>query len=188
MSAARQLMTPDEFLTWCLDQEGKWELVNGEPIQMMAGGARRHDRVVINLIVALGPRLAGGPCEPHTEDVAARMVGGNIRRPDLTIECGPYEPDALTSAEPAVFFEVLSPTTRSFDFLRKPDEYRQVPTLKHFVIIDPQRPRVRLYTRETEGWTDRDIVGLDSTLPLPAVGVDLPFGEIYDRLTFEEEA
>jgi Uma2 family endonuclease len=188
MSAARKLMTPEEFLTWCLTQEGRWELVAGEPVLMMAGAALRHDRVVVNLITALDRRLAGSPCEPHTDDIASRMQSGNIRRPDVTIACGPFDPDALESAEPAVFFEVLSPSTQSFDFLRKPDEYRQVASLKHFVIVDPQRPRVRLFSRGPEGWTDQDIVGLDSVLPLPGVGVELPFEEIYRRITFADPA
>ena len=81
---------------------------------------------------------------------------------------------------------MLSPSTTTFDFPAKPDEYRRVPSLRHFVTIDPQRPRVRLHTRGPEGWTEQDIVGLDSTLPLPGIGVDLPFSDIYRRLTFDE--
>lgn len=50
-------MTADEFLVWCLDQEGKWELVDGEPLLMMAGATDRHDRVVVNLIAMLRSRL-----------------------------------------------------------------------------------------------------------------------------------
>lgn len=129
MSAALKRMTADEFLVWCLDQEGKWELVNGEPVLMMADATQAHDQVVTNLIIALGTRLRGGACRPTTDDVAARMTQGNIRRPDVTVDCGPRDPKSLSSSAPTVFFEVLSPSTRAFDFLKKPEEYKRVPTL-----------------------------------------------------------
>jgi hypothetical protein len=60
MNVVRKLMTADEFLEWRQDQPGRWELAAGTPIQLMAGAKQWHDRVVINLILALGPRLKGG--------------------------------------------------------------------------------------------------------------------------------
>jgi len=174
-------MTADEFLEWCLHQEGKWELVDGEPVLMMAGATDRHDRVVVNLILALGNRLRGSGCRPTTDDIAARMMSGNIRRPDVTVDCGRGEPTAMTSTAPVVFFEVLSPTTRTLDFHRKPEEYRRVPTLRHFVIVDPEEPNLLLWTRDSDGgWREAQIKGLDAELPLEALGLALPLAEIYE--------
>ncbi len=185
MEPARKRMTGDEFLEWCLDQEGRWELVGGEPVLMMSGTNSRHDQITVNLIVALDRSLDGGPCRPTTHDVASRMVAGNIRRPDVTVDCGVSEPTALTTTEPTVFFEVMSPSNRPLDTVTKPDEYRQLTSLKHFVLIDPGRPRVRLFTRTEGGWVDRDIIGLDSTVPLDGIGVELTFAEIYRRVEFD---
>ena len=180
MRTARKLMTPDEFLNWCLGQEGKWELVSGVPLQMMAGATEDHDRIVVNLIVTLGNKLRGGPCRPKTADQAARIPKGNIRRPDVTIDCGPREGKSLESTAPAVFFEVLSPSTRTFDQIKKPEEYKTVPTLKHFVLLDPDRARAWVWTREGDAWANADTEGLDAEIALPGVGVTLSLGEIYD--------
>ena len=44
-----KLMDADEFLVWCLDQDDRYELVNGVPVrmgdgpQMMTGASRLHD-------------------------------------------------------------------------------------------------------------------------------------------------
>jgi len=186
MSAAHKLMTADEFLVWCLDKEGRWELVGGEPILLMTGTTQRHDVVTTNLIVALGARLRGGPCRPTTDDVASRMFSGNVRRPDVTVDCGPIRGDALDSTEPAVFFEVLSPSTRKTDLLRKTDEYRRHPTLKHFVTLEPDLPYALVWTRREDGdWSYVEVSGLDGSLAIPAIGVELPMAEVYDGLTFE---
>ncbi|WP_077356471.1 Uma2 family endonuclease [Brevundimonas sp. LM2] len=86
MNAALKLMTPDAFLDWCQSQEDRWELVDGMP-RMMTGATRRHDRIVVNLIADLHSKLRGKPCQPNTADVAALMLHGNVRRPDVTVDC-----------------------------------------------------------------------------------------------------
>ncbi|MBW3616504.1 MAG: Uma2 family endonuclease [Proteobacteria bacterium] len=186
MSAAPKLMTAEEFLVWCLDQEGRWELVGGVPTLMMTGARRRHDLVTTNLIIALGNRLRGGPCRPTTADVATRMPNGNLRRADVTVDCAFRPDDELESGEPVVVFEVLSPSTRRTDLLRKTDEYRRHPTLKHFVTLEPDLPYALVWTRGEGGdWTYAEVSGLEEGLVLSALGLELPMAEVYDGLSFE---
>lgn len=186
----RKLMTPDDFLVWCLNQEGKWELVGGEPVQMMAGATRVHDRIVTNLIIALGNRLRGGPCRPTTDDVAVLIPNGHVRRPDVTVDCGAGDERAMTSEAPTVFFEVLSPSTRTFDLTWKHAEYARVPTVRHVVLVDPDAPRIVLLSRRTltEAWTDRIVEGLEQTLELDAIAQTLPLAEVYADVRFDTPA
>ena len=186
--AARQRMTADEFLTWCLDQEDTFELVDGYPVlkfdngpQMMVGGTRAHARVASNLIISLGKRLAGGPCYPVGGDLAVRMVRGNIRRPDVTVECGRGVGSDLAATEPKVLIEVLSHSTRRFDLLRKTDEYQRVATAAHIVLLEPDQPRAFVWSRDAEGlWTPDQVVGLEAALALPGIGVSVPLAEVYE--------
>ena len=102
LKAKSQLMTADEFLVWNLSQDEKYELVDGIPVPLhaQAGASKGHDKIVVNLIVALGIKLRGGPCGPTTSDQAVRTAIKRIRRPDVTIECGPLQPSSLEVAEP----------------------------------------------------------------------------------------
>ncbi|WP_396594238.1 Uma2 family endonuclease [Brevundimonas sp. R86498] len=188
MNAALKLMTPDAFLDWCQYQEDRWELVDGMP-RMMTGATRRHDRIVVNLIIDLGNKLRGKPCQPNTADVAARMLHGNVRRPDVTVDCASVPDKSLSSTAPTVFFEVLSPSTRTIDLLRKAEEFKQTPTLRHIVIIEPDRPQVLLWSRsdEADPWVDRDIEGVDGIVPLTAIDVTLPMTAIYEGVRFETD-
>lgn len=186
--AARQRMDPDTFLIWCLDQEDTYELVDGVPIlkfdngpTMMAGATESHDQIVVNLISRLREMLRGGRCRAKTADQAARMERGNIRRPDVTIDCGPRRPESYESSDPSVFFEVLSRSTRRFDLLRKTDEYRRVPGLAHFVLLEPDRPWALLWSRDADGeWLNEELTGLEPVLALPGAGVSLSMAEIYE--------
>lgn len=183
-------MSADEFLDWRQDKPGRWELVSGTPVLMMAGAKQRHDRIVINLIFTLKGRLKGGPCRPWTADIATRIPAGNVRQPDVTIDCGPVRDDALDSTAPSVVFEVLSPSTRTFDQIRKVDEYKTVPSLRHIVLIDPDRPRVLVWSRAdaAAAWADTETADFAGEIALPAVGVQLSLGEIYDEVKFERSA
>ncbi|WP_309644197.1 Uma2 family endonuclease, partial [Phenylobacterium sp.] len=172
-----------------------WELVDGWPVlkfdrrpEGMAGASNSHDQIVVNLIALLRAHLRGGPCRAKTADQASRMARGNIRYPDVTIDCGRQRPGEYETSEPTVFFEVLSPSTRGFDLLRKADEYRAVPTLRHLVMLEPDRAEAMIWTRDAEGrWPQPlEVKGLDGAVALPAVGVTLPMAEVYEDVTLGE--
>lgn len=185
--AARKPMDADEFLVWRLDQEGTWELVDGVPLRkfdngprLMAGGTRNHARIASNLIMALGRRLRGGPCYPLGSDLAVRMTRGNVRQPDVTVECGRGGPDDLDASDPKVLFEVLSPSTRGIDLVLKTNEYQRLPGLAHFVLLEPKTALAILWSRDADGqWTPDRVTGQDAALDLQGVGVSVPMAEIY---------
>ncbi len=181
-----KLMSAEEFHAWCRGQEGRWELVRGLPTRAMTGATRRHDTIVVKLIVALDKRLKGGPCSPQTADQALRIDEDTLRRPDVTVDCGQTAANALESSQPTVAFEVLSPSTRKTDRFRKLEEYKIVASMRHVALIDPDAPIVLLFSRGTDGaWGHEELQGLEATLPLSAIGVELPLAEIYDGLTFD---
>lgn len=194
--AARQRMTADEFLIWCLDQEDTYELVEGVPVlkfdngpELMAGASAAHDQIVVNLISRLREKLRGRRCRVKTADQAARMERGNMRRPDATIDCGAYRPESYESAEPTAFFEVLSPSTRRMDLLRKSDEYRSLPSARHFAFIEPHQPLVLLWSRTADGdWRRTEVSDVNDALELIAVDVRLTLQEIYEDVEFAPDA
>jgi Uma2 family endonuclease len=188
-------MTAAEFLVWCTRQEGeRWELVHGTPVRIaplerMAGARRRHDQIVVNLIVGLGSRLRGGPCRTHTADFAILTAqGANVRRPDVLVDCGPGEGSDLAAGAPTAVFEVLSPSNANFTRFSKVDEYKAVQTLRHIVVLDSEAARLVLYSRAAnDAWTSETKEGEDAILPLVELGIELPLSEIYADVSFEAD-
>jgi Uma2 family endonuclease len=161
-SAARRLITVDEFLT--LEFSGaegfRVELDNGV-ISMMAGGSLRHARIQRNLIGLLYASLKGSGCSPYGSDVGVRTHNLSLRYPDVSIICG--HDDARSDAlweidDPCVVFEILSPSTRRLDLDTKLLEYCATTSLDAIVYIDPEAETIRLLSRSTNrGWDDREI-------------------------------
>lgn len=184
VEAAPQWMTQDAFFRWLTAQEHRYELVDGAPV-MMAGANRRHDRIAARLQRSLGNQLEGRRCQPFTSDTAVRIPAGNIRYPDLGVDCGPFIDDAMAASAPALVVEILSANTRAFDRTDKIEEYKTVETLAYILLIDPDYPQVRLYWRDGgRVWNTRRITGIDAIAALPDIGVTLSLADIYDGLSF----
>jgi Uma2 family endonuclease len=121
---APRLLTVDEFFAWQEKQEELYEFVEGRLVpRSMTGATRRHDLLVTNAIFAFKGKLQGGPCQPTTADVALRTRSRRIRRPDMTVDCGPFEGSSLVAHSPVLILEVLSPSTERVDTIVKVDEY-----------------------------------------------------------------
>jgi Uma2 family endonuclease len=181
---ARQRMSQEEFLRWILTQEIRHELVDGEPV-MMAGANRRHDRIASRTQRSLGNQLDGHKCQPFTSDTAIRIPAGNIRYPDLGVDCGPFDDHSMAASEPTLVVEILSSNTRAFDRTDKIEEYKTVESLDYILLVDPDFPQVRLYWRDDDrAWQTRRITGIEAVVALPRIGITLSLGDMYDGLEF----
>lgn len=185
--AARRRMTPEEFFRWQEGQDEPFELVDGVPIpkhRMMTGASVQHDRVTVNVIIALGNQLRGSRCRPTTDDVSLRTSLTTIRRPEVTVECGKMVYDTHEAREPRLVVEVASPSPTTVDRTLKLEEYKRHPSLRYILLLETVAPVALLYRREAEGWRPELLEGLDAVIALPEIGAELALAEIYDGLAF----
>jgi Uma2 family endonuclease len=177
-------MSADEFLEWGLHQDERYELVDGVPVAM-AGAKQRHDRIVMNVQAGLHAQLRGHKCRNFSADIAVRIPAGNIRRPDAGIDRADFADDATTAGAPFLVLEVLSPSTRDFDMIRKLEEYKTVPSLAHIVLVEADRAQVFHWSRVAGGeWRYELLEGLDGVVRMPEIDCALNLADAYDGLTF----
>jgi Uma2 family endonuclease len=133
--------TVEQFFRWQERQQDRYELVGGFPIRMMAGTRKVHDDIIVNIIVDLGVQLRGSGCRPLTGDGSIETFPGQIRRPDVGVDCGEREPNGFKAALPRVVIEVLSPSKRDFDTFGKLAEYQQLESIEYILYVEPNWPR-----------------------------------------------
>ena len=176
------LRTVDEFLRWVEAQPARYEFVGGRVV-LMAGGSAAHNDIQVNLLAALRNRLRDGPCRPNGPDLMLRIDDRTGRFPDASVTCGERSRNFLT--EPTVLFEILSPATEARDRGEKRREYQRLPSLAHYVLIDQETPRVEIYTRGDGRWLFQELEGLEATVQLEAIAIELPLAELYDRVSLQ---
>ncbi len=140
-TALKQTMTADEFLVWAEGKEGRWELHDGVPV-MMSPERLAHVRTKGRARSALNDAIAKSRlrCEAFADGVAIKINSGAIFEPEATVACGPRRPDdAIVLDDPIVVVEVLSPSTAAIDHGRELSGYFSLPSVEHYLILDPDR-------------------------------------------------
>ena len=188
MSALRK-PTPEEYLERERRAICKSEYRDGE-IRAMAGASIPHNRLTANLVGELHGRLKNRPCDVFAQDLKTRTTPTKYAYPDVIVVCG--EPEFLDPHEdvivnPAVIFEILSPSTESFDRGDKFADYQQRDSLQEYVLVAQDQIGVERFTRQESGlWLYQRLHRRTDSLTLESVGVTIPLDDIYYRLDFEQ--
>jgi Uma2 family endonuclease len=147
-------MTTDEFLTWARTQPkeaGRFELVNGHVVTLQSERLV-HAEVKLGLALAFRDaiRQAKLPCYALPDSALVRISKTRAFQPDSLVYCGPRLPsESVEVANPVIVSEVLSPDSLERDHGEKLEGYFAVPSIQHYLIVDPDRHVVIHHRRGT---------------------------------------
>ena len=178
--AAQPLMTVDEFLDAYEGREGRWEIENGV-VYAMASEQMDHGRTKVGTYIALRDaiRRAKLPCEAVTDSVAVRISARTAYIPDALVYCGPRLPgDAREAPEPLIVVEVISPSTQLRDERRKFVGYFSLPSVKHYLTIDPLDRSVFHHQRGEDGRIETRLLE-SGPLRLDPPGLELTVEDLF---------
>lgn len=179
-------ITPEEYLAAERKAETKSEYFNGE-IFAKAGASRNHNLIVANLITELGAQLRKTPCpRVYPSDMRVQVAtSGLYTYPDVTIvrgeeKFGDKHRDTLLN--PNVIIEVLSDTTESYDRGRKFTHYRNLTSLKEYILVSQSIQKIERYFRNEMGRWELDETFEDRrSLDLEAINCKLEIEAVYDK-------
>jgi Uma2 family endonuclease len=127
--------------------------------------------------------IRGSPCRPSGSDLRIPIPGtGNSRYPDVSIDCGKYDPSAHDASQPTVIFEVLSKSTRWYDQTKKVRDYASLPSVQQYICISQAEPRISNWRRDSEGklLPQDDIVDSEAELAVVGLQQALRVADIYE--------
>jgi Uma2 family endonuclease len=192
--------TVDEYLAFERAAFERHEYLDGDIIAM-ANESGAHADVSVNMVVAVGSQLKGKPCRARTKDTKVRsglapMSGhstkGMFSYPDIVVICEePEYHDAHRDIilNPKAIFEVLSPSTESFDRGEKFTRYQTCnPTLTDYVLVSQDKPQIEHFQKQADGgWSYHRYAGLDASVVVASIECKLSLADVYDRLQFSDE-
>ncbi len=193
MSALRQpcdFISADNYLVRERLAETRSEYVNGH-VYAMAGARVGHQRIAGNIYRRLGNQLQSRPCEAFASEMKVRIDKANaFHYPDVSGLCGPiiwHDKVQDAYCNPAVIFEVLSPSTEAYDRGEKFHRYRLLDSLLEFVLVRSDRVEVEVFTRfTTQEWKSVLYNELSDTITLRSLGGTLSLAEVFERVEFGE--
>lgn len=195
----RAFYTAQEYLELERSSEERHEYIDGE-IYEMAGESLAHSRINMNLAREVSLQLKGKNCEALSPNMKVRtkvLVSpksnkGFYSYPDLTVVCGePVFHDKFKDVllNPKVLFEVLSPSTESYDRGKKFRHYRtQIDSLTDYILVSQDTPLVEHFIRQDDGsWKLFTYAGLETSVVIESINCRLSLEEIYDRIEFPKK-
>jgi Uma2 family endonuclease len=173
-------MTREQFFAWAQADGGRWEFDGFDPVAM-TGSTVNHSRISGNLHAALRSRLRGSGCRSLGPDAGLATIGDTVRYPDALVTCSEVPGDAYIVPGVVVVFEVLSPTSGRIDRIVKLREYRAVPSIRRYVILEHASIGLIVLTRASanEDWTATALTAED-TLRMPEIAAEIPVAEFYE--------
>lgn len=173
------VMSREDFFEWAQAQNERYEFDGFQPVAMV-GGTINHSRLHRNLNSALDARLAGSGCEALGPDAGVATIGDAVRYPDSLVTCTKVPGSSYLIPGVVVIFEVLSPTSGRTDRIVKLREYRSVPSIRRYVILEYTSVGLLVFARVngTDDWTATALTAEDA-LQMPEIGIEIPVAELY---------
>ncbi|MEO6684764.1 MAG: Uma2 family endonuclease [Dyadobacter sp.] len=188
MSAVTQTIhySEEDYLVLEEKSDYKSEYFRGE-IFMMAGATPNHNRIKENLSVEVGIALKKGKsCRSYSSDQRIHIPENSLYSyPDIVVVCGPNqyaEKDKNTIINPTVIIEVLSESTGSYDRGDKFRFYRDIDSLREYVLVNSINVGVEIFRRtEDNHWLlAADAYKLSDSITIHSVDATLQLSDLYE--------
>ena len=182
MTRQKTLMTADEFYEFCCRNDGWYELVEGEVIELSPVNDE-HSGIWVNIGTAFnnysrrqgfgqagveaGYILLSGPDTVRGPDVSFRLVPRSARRQSV----------GFLQGAPDIAVEVFSPSNTHAEMRRKVAEYLDARSQRVWV-ANPSTRCVAVHRADgtTITYTGDDVITDEELLP----GFSLPLSDIFD--------
>jgi Uncharacterized protein conserved in cyanobacteria len=169
--------------------EIRHEYVKGK-VFAMPGNSRRHNRIVLNVALALD--LAGQSigCPVNMLTVKVRVQGADAYYyPNVMVGCERDDAHAYYLEKPCLLVEVNSKATAWKNFTEKVIAYQKLASLQAYLIVAQDQPLVTMYYRDAEtGWEVARFDNLEQALTLPCPSCTLTLADIYEGIDFTQPA
>jgi|SRR5690349_12312609 len=180
----KKKVSAEEYLAFERQSRDKHEFLQNE-VFAIAGVSLRHNKIFANLFGILAMRLRGKPCQPYGSDLRIHIPENTLYTyPDISIICGdfiPAEPDPDTAVLPTVLIEIVSPSTRNYDRGGKFKLYRDIPTLKEYILIDSEAISIESFRlNSTNHWELEEYKDVSETLTISSVELNILLSDIYE--------
>ena len=179
-AATKTRMNVNEYLAWAQEHPGRYELCDGEVVAMPpAGAGHAAVKYAVQAALLASIRARGLPCHMLPDGMTVRVNDSTAYEPDALVYCGTkLSASDVEVPAPIIVVEVLSPSTRRIDASAKLAGYFRVPSLAHYLIVDPNKPLVLHHARGSGDMVLTHIV-TQGTIELDPPGLSVALADVY---------
>ncbi|MBD2206285.1 Uma2 family endonuclease [Calothrix sp. FACHB-1219] len=181
--------TPEEYLELEEAADYKSEYIDGQIIPM-AHESINHNYIGGNFAAALNFAFKKLNYQVFFFQMRLCIPKKRIYTyPDVIIVAGNvdcYHKRTDIILNPQVIIEVLSKSTKAYDYHDKFEAYRTIPTFKEYLLIDQNRIYVEQFSKTgKKQWALREYDEEDEAISLVTVPFEISLQDLYNKVRFE---
>ncbi len=189
-----EVMSPEEYLLWETQQDGKYEYEHGEIIEM-TGGTLNHNEITLMFISLLRNHLRGKGYRILGSDAKLMTKTGVYYYPDVVVSCDDRDRNAQDFLQyPCLIAEVISPSTEIRDRSIKQQNYLFIDTLQTYIIITPDAPIIEIYQRCIDQVWQYTPIAIEPTefaqndplIHITSIDLKFPLSLLYENINFAD--
>jgi Uma2 family endonuclease len=175
-----------EYLAFEREAEDRHEYYKGE-IFAISGASFKHNIIEDNLRGLVGVFLKGKKCRSFGSNLRVHIPKNNLYTyPDILIVCDKpiFQDDTFdTLLNPTVIIEILSPSTANYDRGAKFDLYREIDSLKEYILIDSSTVHFVNYLKNVDNtWTLSESKSLADLFFISSIGLQTALADVYNAV------
>lgn len=187
---ATKFITEEKYLESEETSAERHEYYKGE-VFAMSGGSINHESIIGDSYFAIRSHLQKKSCKVFTSNLKIHIEANSLfTYPDLSIFCEQLKTyktrqDAVTN--PTVIIEVLSPSTQNYDRGDKFMLYRDIPSLKEYLLISSTQVLVEHYIKQEDNkWQLSVYKQIEDVIIIQAIGFTTAISVFYENSDFSE--
>lgn len=175
--------TAEEYFALEEASDVRHEFFEGE-VFAMAGASIAHNTIALNVALACRQALRGKKCRVQME--AVRLAVEENRHytyPDVMVSCDPHDQrESQQLHSPVLLVEVLSPSTEAYDRSLKFNQYKKLPSLRHYLLVSQKTWLVEWFQLTEHGvWGYTALAEANDVVTISEVGLTLTLAEVYEE-------
>jgi Uma2 family endonuclease len=169
------------------EPEGRYEFEQGRIVQQMTGGTQKHSRIAQRFLLALLAQIDGMRWLALTD--WGVETAKTIRYGDVVVYPAGEPVSNLSTSQPAIIVEVLSPSSLARDMDVKPAEYLAMASLQAYVVASQTDAACLAWIRGAGGMFPDEPAefAAGEVIAVPSLDVAIPLAAIYAGIDLTPE-
>lgn len=175
--------TAEEYFALEEASDVRHEFFDGE-VFAIVGASIVHNTIAGNIYIALRQGLRGQKCRVQMEAVRLAVEEGRYYAyPDVMVSCDSHDQrESQQLHSPLLIVEVLSPSTEVYDRGLKFNQYKKLPSLRHYLLVSQKAWLVEWFQLTEHGvWAHTALAEVDDFITIPELNLTLTLADIYEE-------
>jgi Uma2 family endonuclease len=163
---------------------------SNQEIIAMSYETQEHSKIVSEIMFILRTLFDSNQFAVHDPNRPVYIADFQaVHNPDCSVVLEPaklfeYQPGMNAETTPLIVVEVLSKTTRDYDYSEKLPHYKQIPSLRQIIYLESTKLFATVYERSDESphWINTDYNRPEDRIPIG--GKEITLGDIYRKVQF----